>query len=124
MARTNWFNYISGFFFLASVGGSSIGSLLLSRHVYLLNGLSIACYALTACVSGTIPSHFGREDQDDDKQDNERSPLITPDQEYDSYMIFRPLSAERAVLSQNTNPKVTLSQRSFCILSLTALPMH
>lgn len=61
--RTNCYNYISGFYFLASVCGSSIGSLLLSHHVYLLNGLSIFCYAATALVALAIPSELGLEGQ-------------------------------------------------------------
>ena len=46
---------------MANVAGSSIGALLLSNHVYLLNGLSILCYALTACIAATIPSECGRD---------------------------------------------------------------
>ena len=37
--------------------------MLLSNHVYLLNGLSILCYALTACVAATVPSQCGQDNQ-------------------------------------------------------------
>ena len=94
---------MSGFYYLASVGGSWAGSLLLSQHVYLLNGLSIACYTLATCISTTIPSHCGCDEQDD-----ESSPLIIPDHEYDNYDNSPPSSTESAVLSKDFNPKVTL----------------
>ena len=117
MARTNSYNYISGFYFLASVAGSWIGSLLLSQHVYLLNGLSIACYVLTACVSATIPRHCGRDEQDD-----ERSAMIVPDDEDDHFDRSRPSSAENVVLSHDFNPKVILSASSFSVPLLIQLP--
>ncbi|KAL9010779.1 MAG: hypothetical protein Q9173_004316 [Seirophora scorigena] len=66
---TNAYNYISGFYFLASVCGSAIGSLLLDDHVYILNSLSIACYLFTACLASTIPANYGRESRlEDDSQ--------------------------------------------------------
>ncbi len=104
VARTNSYNYISGSYFLASVAGSSIGSLLLSQHVYLLNGLSIACYALTACVAATISSHCGRDEQDDESS----APILSDDDD-DIYESFGPSSAENAGLSHNFKPKVTRS---------------
>ncbi len=52
----------SGFYFLASVFGSAIGSILLSNHVYILNGLSIACYLSTAYIASSMPEHYGRAD--------------------------------------------------------------
>lgn len=64
--RTNAFNYISAFYFLASVFGSAIGSLLLSNHVYLLNGLSIGCYLFTAYIAISVSAHYGREDSTED----------------------------------------------------------
>ena len=120
MVRTNWYNYISGFYFLASVVGSWIGSLLLSQHVYLLNGLSIACYALTACLSLTIPSQCGREEPDE--QDDESSELIESDQEDDNYGSSQPSSAESAMLSHNPDSKVTLARSLFFVPKLTAIP--
>ncbi len=119
VARTNSYNYISGCYFLASVGGSSIGSLLLSQHVYLLNGLSIACYALTACVSATVSGQCGRDEQDD-----ESSVPVLSDDEDDTYESFRPSSAENAGLSRNVKPKVTRSRSCFCAPMLTAKTMH
>ncbi|KAL9047922.1 MAG: hypothetical protein Q9206_006373 [Seirophora lacunosa] len=66
---TNAYNYISGFYFLASVCGSAIGSVLLNDHVYILNSLSIACYLFTACLASTIPANYGRESRlEDDSQ--------------------------------------------------------
>ncbi|MCJ1229055.1 hypothetical protein MMC12_005719 [Toensbergia leucococca] len=59
---TNTFNYVSGFYFCASVFGSAVGSLLLSNHVYILNGLSILCYIVTICVATVIPPCYGRND--------------------------------------------------------------
>ncbi len=60
--RTNVYNYVSGFHFLASVLGSAIGSLLLNNHVYILNGLSIFCFLFTAFVAAIlVPTHCGRQ---------------------------------------------------------------
>ena len=57
--RTNVYNYISGFYFLASVLGSAVGSQLLYNHVYILNGLSIICYLSTACFASFVPASYG-----------------------------------------------------------------
>ena len=116
LVRTNSYNYISGFYYLASVGGSWIGSLLLSQHVYLLNGLSIACYALTACVSVAVPSHCGREEHD------QSYAVITPEQEDDDFNATPPPLAGSAVLS--LNPKVTPFRRPFYVPTLTVSPKH
>ena len=105
---------MSGFFYLASVGGSWIDSLLLSNHVYLLNGLSIACYALTACVSVTVPSYCGLNEQND-----ESSPLIQADYEGDQYDNFRPSLDGSAVLSHRLNARVNLSSGSVYVPMLT-----
>ena len=43
------------------MGAATIGSLLLSHHVYLLNGLSAVCFVLTAMIALLIPSHCGRD---------------------------------------------------------------
>ena len=59
MHRTNAFNYVSGFYFCAAVFGSATGSLLLSNHVYILNGLSISCFLATMPFTALIPSHYG-----------------------------------------------------------------
>lgn len=59
---TNAYNYISGSYFLARVLGSAVGSLLLSDHVYVLNGLSISCYLLTICVATHVSPHCERDD--------------------------------------------------------------
>ena len=64
--RTNIYNHISGFYFLASVLGSAIGSLLLSNHVYILNGMSIVCFLVTAYVATLVPAHHGRNDSLDE----------------------------------------------------------
>ncbi|KAL6721973.1 hypothetical protein ACLMJK_001078 [Lecanora helva] len=58
-SRAQYYNYISGFWYIAGVCGSTLGSLLLNDHVYLLNGISIGSYALVACVALFIPSHCG-----------------------------------------------------------------
>ena len=63
ISRTKFYNYISGFWLLSAVSGSAIGSLILSDHVWLLNILSILCYALTACLAAAIPSQCGRDAQ-------------------------------------------------------------
>ena len=62
LIRTNAYNYISAVYFVAGVVGSTVGSLLLSNHVYILNSLSIACYLFTACVACNIPAYCGIED--------------------------------------------------------------
>lgn len=59
--RTEFYNYISAFWVLSSVGGSAIGSVLLSRHVWLLNALSVLCFILAACLATAIPSGLGRD---------------------------------------------------------------
>ena len=85
---TNAYNYISGFYFLANVFGSTIGSLLLSNHVYILNGLSIIVYLMTAFMATTVPAHYGREtlaeesvqpflDSSDEASPSPRSPAST-----------------------------------------------
>lgn len=74
--RTNAYNYISACFLLAAVLGSTIGSLLLSNYLYYLNGLSIMCYVMTACIAIIIPSHLGRESE---LSGNSRTTLLTPD---------------------------------------------
>ncbi|KAL8688781.1 MAG: hypothetical protein Q9224_004800, partial [Gallowayella concinna] len=58
---TNVYNYISGIYLLASVSGAAIGSLLLSRHVHMLNALSMLCYVFAASVAATIPTESERE---------------------------------------------------------------
>ncbi len=61
--RTKIYNYISGFYLLASFLGSLIASLLLSHHVYFLNCLSAVCFILTAMMAMLVPSHCGRDSQ-------------------------------------------------------------
>ena len=101
LVRTNSYNYISGFYFLASVLGSWIGSLLLSQHVYLLNGLSIAAYALTACVAVAVPSQCGREEHD------QSYAAVSTEQEDDDDFnaTSSPLAGSTVLLP---NPKVIL----------------
>ncbi|KAL8819805.1 MAG: hypothetical protein Q9223_001842 [Gallowayella weberi] len=74
---TNVYNYISGIYLLATVSGSAIGSLLLSRHVYILNALSILCYIFTASVAATIPTACGHELE---AMDDSQSILLANDQ--------------------------------------------
>ena len=52
---------MSGAYLLAGMGGAALGSLLLSHHVYLLNGLSILGYAITAWIALLIPRQAGME---------------------------------------------------------------
>ena len=119
LARTKTYNYISGFYYLASVGGSFIGSLLLTQHVFYLNGLSIACYALTACLSVNLPSYYGS-----DKQVDESSPLIIPDEEGDRCDRFQPSSDEITVLSYDLNVEVRMSSNPFYVPIKTHLHQH
>lgn len=44
----------------ASVGGSALGSVLLSRHVFLLNGLGTVCSAITLGVNAFLPPQLGQ----------------------------------------------------------------
>ena len=79
--RTNVFNYISGFYFLASVFGSAVGSILLSNHVYVLNGLSISCYMITISVATLVSPACGRsnatgESAETSRIASEHDPLI------------------------------------------------
>ena len=64
---------------MASVCGSTVGSLLLSDHVYLLNGVSIACYVLTICATCLIPGHLGQEEvySGDSQQPLDLDPDVT-----------------------------------------------
>ena len=102
LARTNWYNYISGFYFLASVGGSSIGSLLLSHYVFLLNGLSIACYILAACVVANISSHCGLDEKND-----EGDALIGSDPDDVARESARSSLTERLTISNASDTKAT-----------------
>ena len=58
---TKTYNYLSGSYLLAGVGGAAFGSLLLSNHVYLLNALSILCFVATTLIAVFIPYHCGRD---------------------------------------------------------------
>ncbi|MCJ1281406.1 hypothetical protein MMC26_000725 [Xylographa opegraphella] len=58
---TKTYNYLSGSYLLSGVGGAAFGSLLLSQHAYLLNILSVLCFALTAWLALFIPSDCGRK---------------------------------------------------------------
>ena len=60
IVRTEFYNYISAFWVLSSVGGSAIGSVLLSHHVWLLNALSVLCFIFAACLATAIPSGLGK----------------------------------------------------------------
>lgn len=61
--RTTTYNYITGTYLIASIGGATVASLLLSHHVYLLNSLSAICFVLTAMLAMLIPSHCGRDSE-------------------------------------------------------------
>ncbi|MCJ1350963.1 MAG: hypothetical protein MMC33_000945 [Icmadophila ericetorum] len=58
---TKTYNYISGTYLIAGMGGAAFGSVLLSHHVYLLNGLSIFGYVITAWIAMLIPRQVGME---------------------------------------------------------------
>lgn len=99
VSRTKAYNYISGCYLLASVGGSAIGSMLQSNHVDLLNALSIFCYALTACFATAIPSQCGRHIQ---TAENSQPILLNAE------LTASPLSPpEGSRLSHQANTKVT-----------------
>ena len=98
ISRTKFYNYISGFWLLSAVGGSAIGSLLLSDHVWLLNILSILCYALTACLAAAIPSQCGRDAQ----ATEDSQPILLASEESDSPTT----SPERPGLPHRANTKV------------------
>lgn len=57
--RTTTYNFITGTYFLASVGRAIFTSLFLSHHVHFLNGLSVTCFALTAMITMLIPNIVG-----------------------------------------------------------------
>ncbi|MCJ1230370.1 hypothetical protein MMC12_007043 [Toensbergia leucococca] len=59
--RTKIYNYTSGMYLLADVAGAAINSLLLSDHVYLLNAISVSCFAVTAWIAMLIPEECARE---------------------------------------------------------------
>ena len=52
---TKTYNYLGGAYLLAGVCAAVLGSLLVSDHVYLLNAISILCFALTAWLAFFIP---------------------------------------------------------------------
>ena len=58
--RAKTFNYMTSLYLLASVLASSIGSALLSHHVYILNSLSILCFVLAIAIATFIPPDLGR----------------------------------------------------------------
>lgn len=73
ITRTNVYNYTSAFYFLASVSGSGVGSLLLSHHVYILNGLSILCYLLTMLLALLVSPDCGRDRSKDQPTESSSS---------------------------------------------------
>ena len=82
--RTNAYNYMSGFYFLATVFGEAVGSLLLSNHVYVLNGLSILCFLATAYIAAFVPPDSGRYDPANEPVEpisdcSEEDPLLRQD---------------------------------------------
>lgn len=87
---TKTYNYLSGTYLLAGVGGAAFGSLLLTNHVYLLNGLSIVCFALTAWIALFIPPHCGR----DLKSIEDLTPILSPLEE-DSSLPSSPIRWQR-----------------------------
>ncbi|KAI4138800.1 MAG: hypothetical protein L6R39_006598 [Caloplaca ligustica] len=125
---TNAYNYISAFYFLASVLGSAIGSLLLNDHVYILNGLSITCYLLTACVASIIPANYGRDDKtpDDTQPFPNRSPEISlPTLSVSATSLSRPASGVFSERKQHSLLSLLLQSwyTSFSsILTLFAVP--
>ena len=78
--RTTTYNYITGTYLIASIAGASVASLLLSHHVYLLNGLSAICFALTVMLAMLIPSHCGR----DSEVTADAVPILPPAEDDDS----------------------------------------
>lgn len=104
--RANAYNYISAFYFLASVGGSSVGSLLLDHHVYFLNGLSITCYMLACSVALAIPAYCGLEIKEHD-----RDIAITPELD-DEDEPGSPLSSSAGLLGRSRSNKPVSIQRS------------
>ena len=96
--RTKTYNYISGTYLLAGVAGAALASLLLSRHIYLLNILAIICYALTLWVAMLIPTHCGR----DFKLVEDTVPILTPPE--DSAASFP--SSWQPGLSRGASPQV------------------
>ena len=112
VARTNTYNYISGSYFIASLVGSTIGSLLLSNHVYLLNALSIFCYLATAYIATSIPAHYGRDD-----------PKVEAlESSYDD--ISSPVPPSMSSFERSTAKVLLLSKLHFIPCSFTKLTVH
>lgn len=66
-------------YMLASVAASTIGSLLLSHHVYLLNFLAIICFILAILLAVTIPGDTGRDDADHISLEDSTTSLLSDD---------------------------------------------
>lgn len=62
LTRTNTYNYLGAALLATWVAGASLGALLLSTHVWILNFASIMCYALTACSATLISGQLGMDD--------------------------------------------------------------
>lgn len=97
VSRTTTYNYISGIYLLASFGGATFASLLLSHHVYFLNGLSVMCFVLTAMIAMLIPNHCGR----DSKLAADAVPILSPDED-DELPPFSPKESTTSDKNQVT----------------------
>ena len=61
---------MSALLFLGSVAGSMLGTFLLSRHVYILNALSLIFFGLAAVIAIFFPGQLGLEDFRDSQPEN------------------------------------------------------
>lgn len=107
--RTTTYNYISALCFLASVGGGTVASLLLSHHVYFLNGISTMSFVLAAMIATFIPSHCGR----DSKIAANAVPILSPAEDDDL------LPESLKGLIPMAEKQVTKLRKILCLVQIT-----
>ncbi|KAL9034173.1 MAG: hypothetical protein Q9180_005555, partial [Flavoplaca navasiana] len=73
-------NRISALYILGNVGGSALGSMLLSRHVFLLNGLGVVCSLIALGFNAFIPPQLGRSDNSRNALDTSAADLLLQDE--------------------------------------------
>lgn len=78
--RTNTNNRISALYILASVGGSALGSVLLSHHVFLLNWLGVICSLIALGFNAFLPPQLGKAINSPKSPDTSADDLLLHDQ--------------------------------------------
>lgn len=101
--RTKSYNYMTASYMLASVAASTIGSLLLSHHVYLLNFLAILCFVLSILLTISIPGQTGHDDADKIALEDSTTSLLADDR---SRSRRRSSSSDRSLKQRKDRKKI------------------